>query len=202
MNFVNLYALTSYDKVSNNKLEKFNKLPKSFSQNVNGATVPYSKMGVSFCANNMVPILNRDNELLKDSAENSTLNNIKTEYPRFANSQLRSELASVEDLRQIHQIDLEAFDGRYEIDSDFDLYKEDLDSQNITTYAIKNANNEIVAYYQLDPVKNGDLYVHSIAVRKDLRNSKQGLASIIEMQKSITEYALANSVQKVTLDVD
>ena len=112
------------------------------------------------------------------------------------------EIASDADLREIQQIDLEAFEGRYDIASDFDTYKADLEDQEITTYAIKGNDGKVIGYYQLEPVENGELYIHSIGVRADLRNTMSSYRAIKQMQENIAQFAKENNVKKVTLDVD
>ena len=112
------------------------------------------------------------------------------------------KLATDEDLREIQKIDLEAFEGRYYISSDFAKYKEGLEADGISTYAIKDANGQVIGYYQLEPIEDGELYIHSIAVRSDLRNSKISYNALKQMQENITKFAQENNVKKVTLDVD
>ena len=110
--------------------------------------------------------------------------------------------ASESDLMEIHKIDLEAFEGRYVIDSDFDEYKADLEDQGITTYAIKGKDDKVIGYYQLEPIKDGELYIHSIGLRSDLRRTTASYNALKQMQESITNFAKENNVKKVTLDVD
>ena len=115
---------------------------------------------------------------------------------------LKIEKASDEDLKEIQKIDLEAFEGKYTIESDFDAYKADLVDQEITTYAIKGEDGKVVGYYQLEPVENGELYIHSIGVRSDLRNTKASYAALKQMQDNITKFSQENNIEKVALDVD
>ena len=115
---------------------------------------------------------------------------------------LKIEIASEEDLKEIQKIDLEAFEGKYTIDSDFDTYKADLVDQEITTYAIKGEEGKVIGYYQLEPVENGELYIHSIGVCSDLRNTKTSYAALKQMQDNITKFVQENNIEKVALDVD
>jgi hypothetical protein len=83
------------------------------------------------------------------------------------NNKLNTEVASVEDLKAIHKIELEIFNSSYKISSDFETYKAELELEEVSTYAIKSDNGEVIGYYQLEPVENGELYIHSMAVRSD-----------------------------------
>ena len=117
-------------------------------------------------------------------------------------TKLKIEDASIDDLKAIHKIDIEAFKDSYLIDSNFDDYKIDLEEQGISTYAIKSDNGDVIGYYQFEPVENGELYIYSIGVRSDLRNTKASYAAIKQMQESITKFAQEDNIEKVVLDVD
>ena len=118
------------------------------------------------------------------------------------NNKLNTEVASVEDLKAIHKIELEIFNSSYEISSDFETYKAELELEEVSTYAIKSDNGEVIGYYQLEPVENGELYIHSMAVRSDLQKTKTSYAAIKQIQEDITKFAQENNVKTVTLDVD
>ena len=79
------------------------------------------------------------------------------------------------DLRQVQEIDLASFKGKYEIDEDFARYKANLEEQKVSTYAIKDESGKVVGYYQLEPAENSELYIHSIAVRPELQKTKTSL---------------------------
>ena len=91
------------------------------------------------------------------------------------------------DLRQVQEIDLASFRGKYEIDEDFARYKANLEEQKVSTYAIKDDSGKVVGYYQLEPAENSELYIHSIAVRPELQKTKTSYAAIMEMQKEIAK---------------
>ena len=106
------------------------------------------------------------------------------------------------DLRQVQEIDLASFKGKYEIDEDFTRYKANLEEQKVSTYAIKDESGKVVGYYQLEPAENSELYIHSIAVRPELQKTKTSFAAIMEMQKEIAKLAKEQNLTKVALDVD
>ncbi len=106
------------------------------------------------------------------------------------------------DLRQVQEIDLASFKGKYEIDEDFARYKANLEEQKVSTYAIKDESGKVVGYYQLEPAENSELYIHSIAVRPELQKTKTSFAAIMEMQKEIAKLAKEQNLTKVALDVD
>ena len=126
----------------------------------------------------------------------------KVEITRSINQKLSISVATDADLRAIQKIDMEAFEDRYVIDSDFEAYKADLLEQEIKTYAIKGESGDVVGYYQLEPVENGELYIYSIGVKKELRNSRTSYNALKQIQNAITEIARNQNLDKVVLDVD
>ena len=126
----------------------------------------------------------------------------KTETSPIRRPKVEIKQATEKDLKEIQKIDLEAFEGRYEIESDFDAYKADLESQGVTTYTMKAEDGSIIGYYQLEPVKNGELYVYSLGIKKELRGTKTSYIAIKQMQETITKLAQEQNLDKITLDVD
>lgn len=122
---------------------------------------------------------------------------IKPEYKVF-----EIKNATDAELAQVQKIDIEAFNGRYEVSSNFETYKADLAKEEISTYVINAEDGSVVGYYQLEPVENGELYIHSIGVRSDLRNTRASYNALKQMQENITKFARENNVEKVALDVD
>ncbi len=121
--------------------------------------------------------------------------------PLSFTTNVKSELATESDLVQIHQIDLETFAGNYQIFEDFYTYKVDLDKHGITTHTLKTEDGKFIGYYQLEPVENGELYIYSIGVKKELRNTRKSYDAIKKMQEEISDFAHEQGVEKVVLDV-
>ncbi len=132
---------------------------------------------------------------------NKNIEEVNQNNKELAFSGITSCIATDEDLREIQKIDLEAFDGRYEIDFDFQDYKKDLEEQGITTYVIKSKNS-VLGYYQLEPSENGELYIYSIGMNKKLKNTKSSFKFLHKLHKDITEFAKQNHIRKIVLDVD
>lgn len=120
-----------------------------------------------------------------------------------ATSGVKSNIATSDDLAIIHKMDIENFEGRgYGIIEDFEGYKADLESQGIETHVLKNQEGKIIGYYQLEPAKDGELYIYSIGVPKELQATKSSYAALKAMQEEITNIAKELGVEKVTLDVE
>lgn len=117
-------------------------------------------------------------------------------------TKLVSNIATDDDLREIHKIDLEAFSENYGVYSDFREYKKDLEEQDVTTYVIKSQNGDILGYYQLEPVEDGELYVHSMAIKKDLRVTRASVAVLNLIKDEILNVAIEKNADKVVLDVE
>jgi ribosomal protein S18 acetylase RimI-like enzyme len=113
-----------------------------------------------------------------------------------------SKIATDEDLAQIHKIDLEAFSESYGIYSDFEKYKKDLEEQGVTTYAIKTQSGDVVGYYQLEPIEDGECYIYSIGVKEELRGTRASVAALSLMKEQLVQMAKEQNVDKVALDVD
>ena len=140
----------------------------------------------------------------EEKAENLPARDKTSDGPEKTNAtkELKIEKASDEDLMEIQKIDLEAFEGRYKIDSDFESYKKDLEAQKVTTYAIKGEDGKVIGYYQFEPVENGELYIHSIGVRADLRKTRTSYNALKQIQTAVMEFAEQQNISKVVLDVD
>ena len=137
------------------------------------------------------PVETTENSAVKESAA-----------PIIPPRKVTIEKAIEADLREIQQIDLEAFTGRYDIYSEFETYKADLERQGVETFTMKSDDGSIIGYYQLEPVKNGELYIYSLGVKKELRHTKTGYKALKQMQTQITNLAQEQNIDKVSLDVD
>ena len=72
-----------------------------------------------------------------------------------------------------------------------------LNDEQITTRVFKDSDGKVIGYYQLEPIKDGELYIYSIGVPKDLRNSKSSYVVLKSMQEEITNFAKDNQIKKV-----
>ena len=110
--------------------------------------------------------------------------------------------ATEADLKEIHKIDLEAFAKTDPVANNFASYKADIEGQGLESHVIKSEDGKVVGYYQLEPMKNGELYIYSIGVPKELRNTKSSFAALSKMQESIKQIAAEKGATKVTLHVN
>ena len=113
-----------------------------------------------------------------------------------------TEAITDEDLREIQKIDLEAFAQTDPISSSFKRYKADILDRGLESHVIKNENGKVVGYFQLEPIENGELYVYSIGIQKDLRKTKSSYEALKLIQENIQKVAFGKNIKKVTLHVD
>src|SRR5574344_169282 len=138
----------------------------------------------------------------EEKAEEPEKTDKKSEPDVVTNDKFEIQEATESELKEINKIDLEAFQGRYSIKTSFEDNKTDLKNHKIKTYSIKSKNGNVVGYFQLEPIKNGELYIYSIAVEKGLRNTKSSYKALSQMKEEITKIAKEQNVEKVSLDVD
>lgn len=105
---------------------------------------------------------------------------------------------SENDLREIYDIDKEAF-------SETDPYQNYEDfiaiirENGLSTYSIKDETNKVLGYYQIEPIKNNDLYIDSIGLKKEYRKTKTGYQAIKQAWTEIIKYAIDNNVKTLSL---
>ena len=107
-----------------------------------------------------------------------------------------SNIASDEDLAKIHKIDLEAFSKKYDVYSNFEEYKKELKDEEITTYVMKSKQGDVVGYYQLEPIEDGELYISSMAVEKDLRGTRSSVSVLSQIINEIIQIAKEQNVER------
>ncbi len=117
-------------------------------------------------------------------------------------SDYRVEKADDAALREIHKIDSEAFAETDPVAQRFEDYKADIEEQNLESYVIKDKNGKITGYFQLEPMNGDQLYINSIGVPKELRNTKSSFATLKQIQENIKDIALKNGAKTVALHVD
>ncbi len=126
----------------------------------------------------------------------------ESKQPTSISKLKKSSVATPEDLKAVQKIDRENFAGHYEIEDNAAEYIGHLAEEQITTRVFKDAAGKIVGYYQLEAIKDGELYIYSIGVPKDLKNSRESYRVLKSMQEEITNFAKDNKIKKVALDVD
>jgi len=104
-------------------------------------------------------------------------------------------------MREVYNIDREAFANLDPYDS-YEEFKNFVAENNMSTYVVKDDDNAILGYYQLEPVKDGDLYIDSIGLKPEYRNSRKGYQAIKYSWQKILDYARENNVQTLSLHVD
>ena len=104
-------------------------------------------------------------------------------------------------LREIYEIDKEAFADTDPYDS-YEDFKSILQRHQLTTYAIKDSQNNVVGYYQLEPIKDEDLYIDSIGMKPEYRRSRKGYQAIQHAWQEILNKAQENGVKTLSLHVN
>jgi len=66
-------------------------------------------------------------------------------------------------MRAIYEIDNEAF-ADLDPCENYQEFKNYIDDNNISVYSLKDNTGEIIGYYNLEPVKDDDLYIDSIVL--------------------------------------
>lgn len=128
-------------------------------------------------------------------------------YRQFAPNaqpiQLTSERANESDelMHEIYEIDKISFAETDPYDS-YEDFRSLINRNQLSTYAVKGDNGELLGYYQLEPIKDGDLYIDSIGLKPEYRNSRKGYQAIKYSWNKIIDYAKENNVQTLSLHVD
>ena len=150
------------------------------------------------------------NSVNTSSAEGRDTNNVQVSadvYRQFMvnnpNYDITFERANdnEEDMHIIYEIDREAFSD-LDSYSDYNDFKNFIQTSDISVYSLKDNTGEIIGYYNLEPIKNGDLYIDSIGLKPQYRNSRKGYAAIMQAWDKINDYAKENNVETMSLHVD
>lgn len=104
-------------------------------------------------------------------------------------------------LREVYEIDKEAF-AETDPYENFEDFKSIIARENLATYCIKNEDGEIMGYYQLEPVKDADLYIDSMGLKPEYRKTKVGYQAIKFAWLDILKYASENNVKTISLHVN
>lgn len=105
------------------------------------------------------------------------------------------------EMRAIYDIDSDAFAEQDPFDS-YEDYIRYLDEHNTSVYSVKNKDNELLGYYAFEPVTDGNMYIYSIALKPEYRNSRIGYKAIQESWPKILVEAKAQGAIKLSLHVD
>lgn len=119
------------------------------------------------------------------------------------NYNITSSLANDNDaeMTQIYELDKEAF-GDFSSYSSAEDFKDFIRRNHMSVYAVKDGNNQVIGYYNLEPIKDGDLYIDSIGLKPEYRNSKKGYCAIRHAWDNILNYAKENQAQTLSLHAD
>ncbi|MDR1167371.1 MAG: GNAT family N-acetyltransferase [Heliobacteriaceae bacterium] len=111
--------------------------------------------------------------------------------------------ATEADLREVHKIDLEAFKDTDPAAADFGQFKAQIEADGLTTYVVKNKEGKVTGYFQIEPITSyGELYINSIGVPKELRNTRASYDALKQIQEHITQIAKDHNLKKAALHVD
>ena len=150
------------------------------------------------------PVTNPNEQINEEVTEVYVAPNVYRQFaPNAQPLQISSERAndSEELMQQIYEIDKQAF-AETDPYENYDEFKRIVERNQLSTYAVKGDNDELLGYYQLEPIKNGDLYIDSIGLKSEYRNTRKGYQAIKYSWKKILDYAKENNVQTLSLHVD
>ncbi len=109
---------------------------------------------------------------------------------------------SEELLHQIFELDKAAFEELDPYDSYDEFYSRIVDG-NFKVFGVKDSDTgKLLGYYQLEPIKNGDLYIDSMALAPEFRHTRKGVEAIKHSWQKIKDYARENGAQTMSLHVD
>ena len=150
------------------------------------------------------PVTNPNEQTNEEVTEVYVAPNVYRQFaPNAQPLQISSERAndSEELMQQIYEIDKQAF-AETDPYENYDEFKRIVERNQLSTYAVKGDNDELLGYYQLEPIKDGDLYIDSIGLKSEYRNTRKGYQAIKYSWKKILDYAKENNVQTLSLHVD
>ena len=104
-------------------------------------------------------------------------------------------------LHEIFEIDREAF-AQLDSNDSYEDFKEFIENNGMSTYAINDENGSVVGYYQLEPIKGSELYIDSMGLKREYRQTKKGYCAIKYSWDEILRYAKSHGVEKLTLHAD
>ncbi len=104
------------------------------------------------------------------------------------------------DMHEVYELDRQLFAEQDPYDS-YEEFKNIVRNNQLSTYVVKDENNRMLGYYQLEPVKNGDLYIDSIGLKPEYRNSRKGYQTIKYAWEKIQDYARENGANTLSLHV-
>ena len=109
---------------------------------------------------------------------------------------------SESDMHEVFELDKLVF-AEQDPYENYEKFKSFINNNQLSTYVVRdeNDNNKILGYYQLEPVKNGDLYIDSIGLKPEYRNSRKGYQAIKASWANILNYARENGANTLSLHV-
>lgn len=128
----------------------------------------------------------------------NTLAQNNQQVPSFVSTRAND---NEEDMHAIYEIDREAF-ADYDPYDSYEDFKDFVTREHMSAYVVKDENGDVVGYYQLEPVKNGDLYIDSMGLKSDYRNTRKGYLAINQCWDEIQQYARDNGAQSLSLHVN
>ena len=104
-------------------------------------------------------------------------------------------------LREVYNIDQKVF-AETDPYENYEDFKSIIQERNLSTYSITDENGNLMGYYQLEPIKDDNLYIDSIALKEEFRKTKKGYQAINYAWSEILKYANENSVRTLSLHVN
>ncbi len=110
---------------------------------------------------------------------------------------------SENDMREVYELDKQIFADQDPYES-YEEFRNIVQNNQLSTYVVRDENNHntILGYYQLEPINNGDLYIDSIGLKPEYRNTRKGYYTIKYAWEKILDYATENGANTLSLHVD
>ena len=105
------------------------------------------------------------------------------------------------DMQEVYELDKEIY-GEYSNYTSFEDFKNFIQNNDLSTYALKDNNGNIIGYYNLEPINNGELYIDSMGLKPQYRNTRKGDNAIQTAWNNILEFASENGADSLSLHVD
>ena len=149
---------------------------------------------------------NDNNSNMSNSSSRETASLPASAYRQFivnTNHNISTSRANDNDaeMQQIYEIDKSIF-GDLSSYVSFDDFKRFIARENISVYSVKDSAGKILGYYNLEPLKGDDLYIDSVGLKPQYRNTPKGYAAIQQAWTDILKYAKEKGAQTLSLHVD
>lgn len=112
-------------------------------------------------------------------------------------------IATEEELKVVQKICIENSGGKYNYNQEeFEKYNANLKNKNIQTYVLKNDENKITGYYQIEPDQYNEVSVYSIGISEDIQDNNEVCSAFEFIQNDIIKISQKENTRRITLEID